>query len=353
MLARYGDECRAALPMPQIGEDDREVLRAYFEQSLNAAVQYVGKRGSILLSGKNSRSDEVVALSLALPLLHQPDRKWTYQQVQMLPEWMRSPKGLEMLERVSMLLKRPYTAFKIGQLRANVPEEKVTSTAFLTFAQTTANTCTRSKQYATAAACWRAAAEQAAEMGLADQAADFRFNLAQLLADTGHAAEAAKETQDMLAGSLADAPYGRAAMLDLVYLYKADANDVVLKDYFKREKDPRVTPYRPQMLYVAWVASRKQGDERIEEKLRKEFLDQYGSHSLAADMYFAVAMQALAAANYREARTILDFIEAKFPDSHIIRQAKQIKDRLDQMDKPSAGSAGSVTDNKAKPPTGR
>ena len=158
-----------------------------------------------------------------------------------------------------------------------------------------------------------------------------RFRLAEVLADTEKPGEAAEMLEPILkleGGGSEDGDFGRAVMLSLKYRYEQEdyAALFALNDQYRDDK--RVGAYRLQALYITWVAARRSDRPHLAKAVREAFLGDYAGHPLAADIYFAEAMEALARSDYDEAQRLLEYIAYRYPDSRLIARVQEIQGRL-------------------------
>ena len=121
------------------------------------------------------------------------------------------------------------------------------------------------------------------------------------------------------------------------YLSKAGRFATVIQDAPKYHMDQRCKAQLPQILHIAWVAHRRESQPVPARRLQQSFLERFSDHPLAAEMYFASAMEALEGSDYDGALRLLKVVERRYPESRLIRKVKRIGRRLE----------GTV---KAKPP---
>lgn len=121
---------------------------------------------------------------------------------------------------------------------------------------------------------------------------------------------------------------GQRVVHRLSQLYQAELYDRVLTQVQEERDKPQNAEYRPQILYIQWVADRKVDHSTEASAVQVEFLGKYPDHWLAADMQFADAMTLLANSDYPAASEKLAMIEAKWPDAKVTVKAKEIRERL-------------------------
>jgi tetratricopeptide (TPR) repeat protein len=186
------------------------------------------------------------------------------------------------------------------------------------------------REYHAGIHCLKVGIELAEQEKREEQAIDLHLQLADVLNNAGHAPLAAEEIKQTLDKYVKSSEYGKVATLRLKYLYEAGQFDKILEEAPTYQADERCKPYLPQIIYISWVAHRRENKLAEADKLQKDFLEKFPEHPLAADLYFAAAMTALAKSDYEEASRLLEIIQYRYPKSKIIDKAKQIQERLKQ-----------------------
>ena len=126
---------------------------------------------------------------------------------------------------------------------------------------------------------------------------------------------------------------GQRAVQRLSQLYQAELYDRALTQVQEKRDKPENAEYRPQILYIEWVASRRMDRMAEGSAVQREFLNTYPDHWLAADMHFADAMALLANSDYPAASAKLAMIQTKWPDAMVTTKAKQIRERLAKFER--------------------
>jgi hypothetical protein len=124
---------------------------------------------------------------------------------------------------------------------------------------------------------------------------------------------------------------GQRVVQRLSQYYRAELYDRVLTQVQEERDKPENAEYRPQILYIQWVASRRMDRMAEGSAVQQEFLKQYPDHWLAADMHFADAMSLLANSDYPAASEKLAMIQTKWPDAKVAVKAKEIREKLAKM----------------------
>jgi tetratricopeptide (TPR) repeat protein len=333
LLTQFGPRFSAALPLPPIAESDQAILRRYYVQQLRLAGAHIADRGRAAVAANRKDTFQLVGLSLVLPFLHTADDEWSEADIQQLPDWLTRGDIITQLESVSVAAARPLTAYQFAR-RGKVPASAVDRAADqIAYLRTTADRMFREQRHPAGITCLRTALRLTeSSPGHDEDVTALHFRLAEVLSDTGQPALAADELALLLKRPLPDATFGKAAMLRTKYLYEAERfKDIVAI----ASTDERCAAYRPQLLYMTWVAARRADNTAVAEQMHKALLKDFPDHPLVADVYFAHAMESLAASDYDEAARVLEFIEFRFPQSRLIPKVKQIQQRLHPQ--PSAG----------------
>ena len=176
------------------------------------------------------------------------------------------------------------------------------------------------------------------------EAIAIRFKLAEVLADIGKPAAAAQTLYPLIdryyeedlsstggITAVSADTMARAVMLTSKYLYEAKDFEALFTLSDKHRDTEAVGAYRPQVLYITWVAARRADRPHLAEIVRESFLTDYAAHTLAADIYFAEAMDALARSDYDAAQRLLEYIVYRYPESRLINRVEDIRKRLDDQ----------------------
>jgi tetratricopeptide (TPR) repeat protein len=320
-------EHQAAFGQLPAAEDPRAewlAIRRYHDAVLGAALAHIYEQGRVATAVGGQSLADVAEMCFVLPLLAIPDSQWTLAAVQELPAWLRTDDSNRVLERFALRLGRFQTAHVLAQTR----DAKKTASDIAPYLEQSANALTREKAYSAAAGCWRKLIEVAEHRRDANAAVDARFRLAELLGDIGQPALAADEVDPVIRKESSPAVRGKAVMLRLKYLYEAGRAEDVVRDGQAAAEDAHCRLYRPQILYITWVAHRQQSDAEAAAKVKRTFLKDYPRHVLGADMYFADAMSQLAASRYDEAARLLEIVEYRYPESRLGPKVVEIRKRL-------------------------
>jgi len=327
-------EARFAQGLTDEGIDDDALVRlgAFYGLYIQQAGSRIAERGGSVAAANPSDASRAVAYSLVFPFLHVPDADWSDADVRGLAEWLQQPATLLQLEDTSLRLGRPRTAWAFAKVAAEAQagetrKEHVASDVMM-YLQDTADRMLRADRFKEAINCLAGKLDECLRRDLRSEEVATRFRLAEVTADTGQPGDAAEILEPLLAEHSTAEAFGRAAMLRLKYLYEAESYEALFASSDLYLPDDRIGGYRPQGLYITWVAARRNDRPHLAESMKKEFQSKFAAHPLAADMYFAEAMEALARSDYDEAERLLEYIAYRYPESRLIQRVAEIQKRL-------------------------
>lgn len=128
-------------------------------------------------------------------------------------------------------------------------------------------------------------------------------------------------------------PPGQQMVKRLSQYYQAELYERALAQAKEERDKAENAAYRPQILYIEWVANRRIGQIEQTAVAKAAFLESYPDHRLAADLHFADAMTLLANSEYEQASEKLMLIERKWPDAKVTVRAKKINSWLKTTNK--------------------
>jgi len=326
LLGRFGRRFAVPIPPMPIADPQREHLRELYKYRVNAAVEQLSVQAVRIAAVNASRAENAFGLALIPLWLSIPDDEWSFATTNLLPERLCKQHILAICERAALSARRPCTAFSFGLHADNKSESDATPAAFITYVRKATPVLTRNKRYDDALACLAAGtkAAHAVDTATADEIA---LDYAQLLSDVNRPVDAATALKPLVDGKHDRPSFGRAVVLRLKFLYQANDHKSVMAEYRPFLDYPETKDFAPQILYIAWCAAR-QAQPDLESRLRKEFLDNFPTNPLGADIYFSTAMQALTASDYAEARRVLEYIEFRYPNSPLMPRVKEIQAKL-------------------------
>ena len=325
IYSKFCGPLRKPLALPDIPETEKALLRRYYVGSFAEAEKYVARLGAAATALEREAKQEVLELCTVLPLLRTPDSTWSMKEIDELPAWMTKQQSLKILESFAVSIPRPLTALAMAQratARTWTPAEKCNYLAGILQQLAAAQDYPRAKFWC------EALIRLAEELAVREQAMAARCQMAEFHEKSGSPLLAALEAKSAMDAHPESGAWGRAAMLRLKSLYAAGRLKEAVRDAQEYIADDRAKAFLPQIIYISWVASRRQGETDSAAQLQKRFLEQFPEHLLGADMHFASAMTALANGDYDEAARLLEIVEYRYSNSRIVDKAKAIQERL-------------------------
>jgi len=268
-LQRFAD----VLPLPEASDTEKGLLRKYYEKSFDAAEAYVAGRCKVFGAFGNNHI-QAIELALVLPLLRTPDSGWSAGQIASLPKWLNSQQDLKVCETFALRVKRPRTAYAFMLRRVAAGEDKKEQT-FLQYVPSQAQALIKAQDYAAAMAVLKEGISQAGKDRDAPNEVDLRLQLGDLLDLMGHPALAAEEAKQVWAKASTPGQAGRSAVLRLKWLYKAEQFQQVMAEAGEYQSDKRCAPYLPQIIYISWVAHRRENKTAQADRLQELFLKEF------------------------------------------------------------------------------
>jgi len=331
IVQEYGGPFSRDLGIPSVPTEELTKLLEYYDATARSAGAYIAEQGRLVATISESTASQVSELCVVLPFLHISDEKWSFDEIESLPEWMKRPEHIRGLERFSLRVQRPLTAYQFGLYHQGSSDEE--SIDFTQYTLQSAEWLLAKREYHACIYCLRLGIDVADEKGRRDEAITLRFRLGDVLVSVGHHQLAAEHMMHVLDSYPEADALGKAALLRLKYVYQAGDLAQVVKDASAYQRNPQFKHYLPQIMYMSWVAHHRLNLTEDADRIKVSFLEQFPMHSLAADMHFASAMAALLASDYDEALRITELIEYRYPESRIAGKVNDIRERLEQMEK--------------------
>jgi len=332
IIYEYADTFAEQLPRVPGTDEQLKLLLAYYNTSARAAGQFVAERGKYFVEIDKQQSAEIIELCLVVQFLHTPDQAWKAEQIDALPSWLHTKQYMRRSEQFALNTRRPTTAWHFYNKMLTVETAEAKTPTYLEYLMIAGNSRQKSKDYPTAYMCLKAAHDYKESKNDLQGINALRFQLADVLAVSGHGKLATQFVKKVITAEPEDKyDPSKAAMLHLKYLYEGQAYEDVLENGLNYESNETFAPYRPQIIYITWVAARRLNKMKEADKLQTTFLEVYPQHPLAADIYFAMAMNSLAASDYNESLRLLEIIQYRFPKSHLQPKVKQIQERLSKV----------------------
>ena len=326
LLLQYQDRFSQPLPTPEIDPSQLPVLKEYYDKAIQSAMDFITPRGCSAAIVNKATAADTLGLAMVIHFLHIGDANWNKAYIERLPDLMKKPATLETLEEVCLKLLRPRTAYQFYLYRTG--NEGFDSDYFLQ----SSDRLLSKNEYLSTIRSLTAGLEIANEMNGKEKAAPLAIKLADVYYTMGHLSLAIEAMEEVLQQGPQYGGYCKAAALQLKYLYEDGRyKDVTAKASSYLDKNV-CEGYQPEILYIAWLATRRDNLPDAAKAMKKKFLEKYPQNPLSANMLFDSAINALANTNYTQAREILEQIEYHYPGSKIMSKVRELKDRLGKVE---------------------
>jgi tetratricopeptide (TPR) repeat protein len=267
--------------------------------------------------------------AILVPLLRNGDATWNKEMPASLPEWMKRTQSLHAAEYVCLAAARPRAAYHLWAYHVSGDQEEAPGLGiYLANLHRRANACFGSKDFLKGLAILKATIVLADAEGMADEAVKSRFRLAEVYTMYGHSRLAAEEMKLAATAYPDHKEHGRAVLMRLKYLYDTGDYDEIVQETPALLEDNAAADFRPQIIYIAWVASLRLNKPEAADELQRVLLRDYPDSPLCADVYFSSAMNLLAANDYSAAARMLEMIADRYANTPIAAKSREILERL-------------------------
>jgi len=321
---QYRDDFAAGTPATALTTQESKVLKEYHETAARAAGRYVVQQCTFDLKPERAARDELTRLCVVLPLLNVPDAAWSDSQVQGLPDRLKSPGALKVLEAFALSVRRPLTAARFARARR---KEDWDDERLCDYLLGSAERLIGSSEYHAAAECLETAIRAGAE---ADAALAMRAycELAELREWLGHPQLGASTAETGMRAHPKAPNWPRAAVIRLKCLYRAGRYCDVIREAEEYREDDRCRRRLPQILYISWIAHRRERKPQAARALREEFVKRFPDSILCADMHFVAAVDWLTLGEPGKAERELATIDRQYPRSPIVGKVEALRKRM-------------------------
>jgi len=326
LFVKYSDPAAAPPAGAQLSPEESGILSRYCRAKASLVEKRIAERGRIAAKAPSADAAEVVALCMVTPLVAVGDEEWSSERVDRLPKWIKQPQYLDHAEMFALTARRPLTAYQLALYRSRTGAAPAPGrTAYLIDAS---EKLVRIGDFQDGIHCLRTAILLAHRSLNNDDEVGARVQLASLMAELGQPASAAEELAPLLEDGYRDGDWARAAPLRLVYLVKASECAKAIEEARRYRSDARAALCMPELYYLEWQACCRQDSTDEARRVQKEFLALFPKHRLAADVYFAAAMDRIQEGDYGNAQVLLETVATTFPDSRVTPRAKEIAEKL-------------------------
>jgi hypothetical protein len=313
-------------------EADRQVMAQYLNAAADVLARAVQSRAQACMALAGPDSAEVLRLALVLPVLRSDPSQSLTEPAAALPAWMSGASALHVLREFAVEASRPRLAFALARTSTTAASVDP-SASYLAFVAGQADAMSRIRRYAASLAALRDGISVASAVNDQSTVTKLSFRVAEVLESSASPKAAADEIQSMRSRCVDPADYSQASVLYLKYLYLAGQYSALVSGARADLGEPRCQSALPQIIYITWATCRRHGMDA--SPWNKTFIDRFPDDPLAAQMYLASALDAIAQGKPQEASRLLEFIEHRFPRSKIIPRVRQVRARLRAVDSTS------------------
>ena len=340
LLEDFKPDLTEPIRLQEMLKEDAEIVQRYCDARMRAAESHVRNRAELVYAAGDEGNSGLAELSVLLTFLRIPDAQWSSQDAAMLPQWLKERDKIEKIEQFAISDLRARTAYECFRYARGDDKEPATDTWQKRSGYLQAvgeNRITRDNVHI-GVRFLKAAAELAGSHGDPGGEAKVRYRLSQVYDQFGHKDLAAQECKTILDKYPEYEERPKIVMRRLVLLAGAGEYETIRQEATAYADEPALKTFRPNVLYVLWVAHRKREDTVAAEALYRRFVEEYPRCDLCADMMFAAAMEALAKGDYEQASRFLETIEYRYPKSKMVQRARSIRSRLEGAPSPEQGT---------------
>lgn len=340
VYVRYHDRINKNVTLVSVDTPEGKIAKEYINATLAVAENYIlNEAGKI----KDLGADIIAAeWAMLLPLLHHGDSAWNIEWISNLPVWIKNTQSMNAAEYICLAVGCPKAAYQLWAFHvSDGKDETLKVENYLANLHRRANACFGSKDFLKGINILKSIIILADTEGMIDEAVKSHFRLAEVYTMYGHSQMAADEMKLMMKDYPTHKEYGKAVLMRLRYLYQSGMFEKILEETPTLLKDNASENYRPQIIYIAWVTNRRQNKTMEADDLKKRFIRGYPNHPLCADMYFASAMELLAAGDYAGATQLLEMIAERYEKTSIANKSREILAKLKESQKPPSGTPAS------------
>lgn len=324
------DQSSVGTDLPE--EQKAPVAEQYMELSRRTEL-FVRDRAAMVSALDPARRPNMLALAATVLLLHVGDEAFAAEHVAALPEWMREPLALGELGEVCLAGRRPLTTLCIEQSRTGTTWDLDAQGAFLEGRAMWISPPADRRAQLAALEAWAALADRA---GVDVTAMSARSRLCELLGKMGSSGLAAEVMRRQAEKYPQSKTFGQAATLRLKYLCANKNYETLISEATPCLKDERCRDQYPQILYLAWIASKAQGRKPAADSFGEQLLSGYSDNQLCAAVWLDRGVNYLAMGDYEKAQEALRTVLEKFPTSASASHASKLLGQINHAENPAS-----------------
>ncbi len=335
ILGEYEEHFSQWAPSASLSANEVEQLDKYLWATIDTIGESIAKQVWIIESANDSDVVNVLELAMVLPLLCSEDAAWSRRDVEALPEWMKSRRNLIAVEEFCLKNFRPLSAYQINHYldSLNVSAERSQEMLLAEYLAMSADRMFADSHSHAGTHCLRTGLSLAQYKNDINEAVGFRFKLAKVFFLMGHPQLAADEMLMVLREYPSSMLFGKAVASRIKYLYEAGDVEKALREIEGYEDDERSGSYTLEIMYLSWIIHRKLDNLEVAREKAERFLELFPNHGLAAEIRFALAVDALSVSDISGAMLQLWAIEANYPHASRLKQAVKMREQLNKVER--------------------
>ena len=318
ILYNYERDFNSMINIGGLSEKNRVLVEEYFSSKIDEASNQIWKRCKVASAGNNASKFAAFQFGLVIPFLAINDSDWDSKQIEKFPRWVKNGSNIKILEKIALDYQRIFTAY---QLSLNITSKagKPSRKGYIKYLRNIALDASKNKNHKIFMLCMQTAIDIAKDAKREKNVTSLIFQMAEGLNKMGKPADAAISVKNIWENTDDNKDYIKSLLLYLRYEFDAKKYETLITEVPRFRDDKRMEPYIPRMDYIVWVSHGRLGNKETASKISKKFWADFPDHTLGADMYYSIAMEALAKSDTKEALRLFDIIVYKYPESRLIK----------------------------------
>lgn len=302
--------------------DQYRLVHDYCRAYARASEQFILGQGR-LVAASGAPLAPLAEMCGVLPLLGRTQDDWTNC---VLPPWLDNNTCRSALEYLALRTGHPLAAYRFSLEFVEPP----TAQDLINYVGPCADRLIKGRYFTAAETCLRLGIDQARRAQLTGSIPSLEVALIETLHQSNQENEALCEVRAAIDQYRSTASFPSLVIQEMCVLSDMKQIDQVIDRAQRYRDDPRFAAVLPQLLYVAWAASRheKATASNAAEFWRGQFQKQFPTHALGAEMYFVAATDALASGDFTQASADLEFIKVHYPGSGTAAKAATLQRRM-------------------------
>ena len=322
LIAQYE---KLLAPVGELGvlpPKELQIVQSYFQAYARASAEFLQSQGR-MAAASGAPLEPLAEACFVLPLLTRPENAWDDYS---LPPWLQQRTCRNTMEYLALRAGYPHAAYCCSR---ELPEPP-TAQEFIDYAGSRAERLVTGRHFAAAEKCLRLGIEEARHSNLTGGIPGMEVTLVATLRKTNRTDEALCQARAALEEFGDTESFPNLVLVEMSVLYDTKKFAHLMEEVQQYKEDPRFVSVLPQLLHLAWAASRNDTatDGNAAEFWRAEFQKKFPKHALGAEMHLAAAMDALSTGDIQEASIVLECIRRDYPHSATAARAAALQQRM-------------------------